>query len=95
MMWKKKINILVENPRFMLRSDKNGEYVQVDVDIVLVDNQPTIKELKEQLASTDYKVLKCYEYQLVGLELPYDIIALHAEKEILREQINQLEILNN
>lgn len=51
----------------------------------------TIKALEAQLTETDYKVIKCYEYSLVGLELPYDIQALHEEREAIREQIRELE----
>jgi len=50
-----------------------------------------IVELKKQLAETDYKIIKCYEYQLAGLELPYDIQALHTERQSLRDRINELE----
>jgi hypothetical protein len=28
---------------------------------------------------------------LVGEELPYDIIALHEERQVLRDKINELE----
>ena len=51
-----------------------------------------IVELKKQLAETDYKIIKCYEYQLAGLELPYDIQTLHTERQVLRDRINELEV---
>jgi len=50
-----------------------------------------IISLKAILDSTDYKILKCYEYQLVNKEPPYDIEALHISREATREQINELE----
>ena len=50
-----------------------------------------IVELKKQLAETDYKIIKCYEYQLVGLELPYDIQTLHTERQALRDRIKMCE----
>lgn len=50
-----------------------------------------IAELKAQLDSTDYKIIKCSECSLVGLELPYDIIELHTERQALRDEINELE----
>ncbi len=53
--------------------------------------QPTIDELKQQLADTDYKIIKCYEYQMAGLELPYDIQAIHAERQAIRDKIAELE----
>ena len=50
-----------------------------------------IEELKGQITATDYKVIKCYEYQLVGLEMPYDLEQLHTERQALRDKINDLE----
>ena len=50
-----------------------------------------IAELKKELENTDYKIIKCSEYQLAGLELPYDIVALHAQRQAIRDEINQLE----
>ena len=50
-----------------------------------------ILSLKEQLASTDYKVIKCAEYSLAKLDPPYNIEELHAERQELRDKINALE----
>ena len=50
-----------------------------------------ITSLKQQLSSTDYKIIKCSEAQLLGEELPYDIVSLHAERQALRNKINELE----
>lgn len=55
------------------------------------DYSEQITELKEQLASTDYKIIKCSEASLIGEELPYDVAELHAERQALRDQINELE----
>jgi hypothetical protein len=51
-----------------------------------------ISLLKAQLAETDYKVIKCYEYQIAGLELPYNIEVLHSERQAIRNKINELGI---
>jgi len=51
-----------------------------------------IESLKATLESTDYQVIKCYEYSLNGLEMPYDIAQLHEERQALRDQINDLEL---
>lgn len=56
-----------------------------------VDNSAEIAKLKAELTSTDYKVVKCSEAQMAGEELPYDIVALHAERQALRDRINELE----
>ena len=53
-----------------------------------------ISNLKTQLNETDYKIVKCSEYQLAGLELPYDIQLLHTERQSLRDRINELELLS-
>ena len=50
-----------------------------------------IAELKAQWDSTDYKIIKCSECSLAGEDLPYDIVALHAQRQALRDEINQLE----
>jgi hypothetical protein len=61
----------------------------------LIDNpnESKIEELKAQIQATDYKIIKCSEYQLAGLPAPYDITTLHAERQTLRDEINGLEIL--
>ena len=50
-----------------------------------------IRELKTKLSTTDYKVIKCSECQLLGQEMPYDVAELHAERQAIRDQINQLQ----
>lgn len=50
-----------------------------------------IKELKNELAASDYKIIKCAECQLLGQELPYDLTVLHAERQAIRDSINNLE----
>ena len=50
-----------------------------------------ISALKDELAATDYQIIKCSEYQLAGQALPYDLAALHAQRQGLRDQINELE----
>ena len=50
-----------------------------------------IAELKAELEATDYKVIKCYEAQLKGTDMPYDITTLCDERQAIRDQINTLE----
>lgn len=52
-----------------------------------------IENLKKQLNETDYKIIKSSEYQLLGMELPYDLAALHTERQAIRDKINELEKL--
>ena len=51
-----------------------------------------ISTLKSEIESTDYQIIKTYEYTLVGLETEYDITALHKQRQALRDQINELEV---
>lgn len=57
-------------------------------------NAKRVRVLKKQLEDTDYKIVKCSEYQLAGLEPPYDIQELHAERQAIRDEINELENYN-
>lgn len=50
-----------------------------------------IESLKSELQESDYKVIKCAEAMAVGAEMPYDMTALHKERQALRDKINELE----
>lgn len=50
-----------------------------------------IDGLKAQIAASDYKIIKTYEYDLLGEQTEYDMQAVHAERQALRDQINTLE----
>lgn len=50
-----------------------------------------IERLKSELQESDYKVIKCAEAMTVGAKMPYDITALHKERQALRDKINELE----
>lgn len=52
--------------------------------------QESIGTLQKQLDQSDYKIIKSYEYSLVGLEQPYNVAEVHAERENIRNQINYL-----
>jgi hypothetical protein len=54
-----------------------------------------IGELKNDLSASDYKVIKCYECAVVGESLPCDMTELRISRQALRNQINELERLNN
>ena len=72
----------------------NGEYTVEDCGVEM-SSAEKITELKAQLSATDYKVIKCSECQLLGMEMPYNVSELHAERQAIRDQINQLEQSNN
>lgn len=50
-----------------------------------------IQVLKDELASEDYKITKCYEASLMGAESPYNIVELHQKRQSTRDMINDLE----
>lgn len=48
-------------------------------------------QMEDALRQSDYKVIKCAESQAAGEELPYDINALHAERQEKRDRINSID----
>jgi hypothetical protein len=50
-----------------------------------------IDNLKNLLNQSDYKIIKCYEAQLLNEPMPYDLPALLAERKAWRNEINTLE----
>ena len=50
-----------------------------------------IESLKSELQASDYKVIKCAEAICLNEELPYNMTALHKERQALRDKINELE----
>lgn len=51
-----------------------------------------IRELKDLLQQTDFKVLKCYEASMLGEPFPYDLEALVTERKAWRKELNELEV---
>ena len=78
------------NEQIAKREAYNGEYI-IEDDGRQKSAAEQIAELKKLLSATDYKVIKCAECQLLGQEMPYDVAALHAERQAIRDQINRLE----
>lgn len=83
------------------REDGDYEYKYTAV-ISVAKIEQSISLLKQQLADTDYKVVKNMEYQMammasvepntIVLDL-YDARELHNERQALRDKINELEQL--
>lgn len=71
------------------RDDKIYQVWTIETDVDYY--QQLIDEKKALLAASDYKIIKSYEAQLVGNELPYDIEKLSIERQALRDEINDLE----
>ena len=73
-------------------ADEDYEEVQMYVPNPVKTVQQQISELKAKLSATDYKVIKCSECQLLGMEMPYDVAELHNQRQMIRDQINALEL---
>ncbi len=54
-------------------------------------SQLQIEILKEQLTQSDYQIIKCYEYSLIGKESPYNMDELHNKRQEVRDKINELQ----
>ena len=52
--------------------------------------QRQINDLENSFTD-DYKIIKCYEAQLMNRPMPYDYAALIAERDAKRAQINELQ----
>jgi hypothetical protein len=50
-----------------------------------------IARLQSELAATDYRVVKSYEFALAGEKPPYDPAALHSDRQAIRDRIGELE----
>ena len=80
-----------ENFRANYAIAQSEAYGEITVEDIPDDPAEQIAKLKAQLESTDYKIIKCSEAKLVSEDLPYDISELHAERQALRDRINELE----
>lgn len=68
------------------------ELAEIERNKKITNINSQISSLKKELDSTDYIFIKCYEANLVGEEITdYDLTSIHATRESLRKQINELE----
>lgn len=85
---KKQISCKFENEKWVFDENKYQEILNSKAE---EKKQAKIKELQSELNESDYKIIKCNEYKLAGLELPYDIEKLHKQRQVLRDEINKLQ----
>lgn len=50
-----------------------------------------LTNLKNELGSSDYKIIRCYEANLLNKEPPYDINLLSEERQLIRDEINRIQ----
>ena len=91
----KEIKTQIINPQEeMLLADGWEEYIEptpTEEEQRAAEAQREIRTMRRNLDLTDYKVIKCLEAVLCGEEMPYDIKALHEEREGYRRIINENE----
>ena len=88
-----KVNTRINGKRAVVTM--NAEEAQIAVNEQVVDDNglllSEIERLKSELQESDYKVIKCAEAICLNEELPYNMTALHNERQALRDKINELE----
>ena len=77
----------------------NGRsYMNIKTCVLLEDEKSDVPGeidfLKKQLSDTDYKVIKTFEYEQAGVASPYSAQDVHAERQTIRDRINELEAQN-
>lgn len=50
-----------------------------------------IRNLECDLSASDYEIIKAYEYEQCGIKAPYDIKAVHSERQAKRDRINDIQ----
>jgi hypothetical protein len=78
----------IENGLIVKKSKTQEE---IEKEELHIKKEHRIPELKKLLEETDYRVVKCYEAQLLGEQMPYDLQQLLAQRKAWRDEINQLE----
>ena len=73
-----------------MTEEEVAEYNKSSEETAKLARAEEIEIIKQDLAQSDYKIIKCIECYLLGKEMPYDINALHAERQSKREAINSL-----
>ena len=88
-----KVNTRINGKRAVVTMQ--AEESQIAVNEQVVDNNglllSEIERLKSELQESDYKVIKCAEAICLNVEFPYNMTALHKERQALRDKINELE----
>ena len=88
-----KVNTRINGKRAVVKMQADEAQI-VDHEQVVDDNGLLLSEierLKSELQESDYKVIKCAEAMCINAELPYNMTALHKERQALRDKINELE----
>lgn len=88
-----KVNTRINGKRAVVMMNADESQI-VDKEQVVDNNGLLLSEierLKSELQESDYKVIKCAEAICLNAEMPYNMTALHKERQALRDKINKLE----
>lgn len=88
-----KVNTRINGKRAVVMMNAEESQI-VDNEQVVDDNGLLLSEIermKSELQDSDYKVIKCAEAICLNAEMPYNMTALHKERQALRDKINELE----
>ena len=88
-----KVNTRINGKRAVVKMQAEETQIAVN-EQVFDDNGLLLSEIeliKSELQESDYKVIKCAEAMCINAELPYNMTALHNERQALRDKINELE----
>jgi len=87
--------IVTNDGRMYLQSewDKYKESSEYKFNCAKNDAEHEISNLKDELQSGDYKIIKAFEAMIADKEAPYDMTTLLLERNSKRERINELEAL--
>lgn len=88
-----KVNTRINGKRAVVTMQAEEAQI-VDNEQVVDDNGLLLSEIermKSELQESDYKVIKCAEAICLNAEMPYNMTALHKERQALRDKINELE----
>ena len=61
--------------------------------MITFEQKMKIRNIKQSLEDTDFKVLKCYEASVLGETLPYDIVELSKQRKQWRLELSELEFI--
>ncbi len=88
-LWRELLQKQSEGYKIVTSSDGTPEAVEYEHDKT-EELRSELRNKYRELAASDYKIIKCYEFQLIDQQSPYDIETLHREREALRIMINNL-----
>lgn len=80
----------LDTDRYKVLDDKGVVLMRFEPNQEMLDE---IEGLKAALVHDDYKITKCYEAQLLGRDMPYDVATLVEGRQKMRVRINDLEKL--